>query len=191
MNNAFYNIERFGIHKGQIDKDIVDYWNTIYFTSTSSQDYFIEKYNQYLQPHTNIESSLSDFLNRCKRIVSVIQNKPFRIRDTHSVITLPKTESINTSGHASSWHTDYANSFALMILMNDISIHDSHMEFVVSKKYDPALRLYNFDASNMTIKKCIGKAGTYYLFNNGNYIHRAKLMAGKERKTIHSIYLPI
>jgi hypothetical protein len=65
------------------------------------------------------------------------------------------------------------------------------MEFITTKQY-PSNQRYNKDISisNLSVKACIGDAGTFFLFRNGHYLHRAKILDGKARKTLHAIYLP-
>lgn len=120
-------------------------------------------------------------------VLQILGNN-YKTRDTFAVETVSGNLS-SISGHAGKWHTDYAGSFALMILMNDITLSDTHMEFVPYQIFNPGLR-WDTNHDEPTAIKCIGQTGTMFLFNNGHFKHRMKLLNGCNRKTIHSIFLP-
>lgn len=182
-----------GIYEGKIPLNIIDYWNKKYFEhiTTNKQSKFKKEYNQYfyLINHSDLfiqEIFYKDILSS----ISYIYNSSAKIRDIFAVLTLQREASKTYSGHAGKWHTDIEDSFAFMILLNDISINDTHMQFILKEKHLPKQQLPNLNIENKMIKSCVGEAGTFFLFNNGNYIHRQNLLSNKNRKTLHAIYLP-
>lgn len=179
-----------GIYEGNISEDVVKYWDEKYFKDITTTGRFLQSYNQYFKQLLLSDEYLNEvFVDKILDTLGQYYQYPAKLRDLHAVLTLPKSGK-GVSGHAAKWHTDYENSFGLMVLVNDISTNDSHMQFASKHKYPAAQRLKSFDENNNNIKNCVGKAGTFFLFNNGHYIHRANLLNGKARKTLHAIYLP-
>lgn len=184
--NIIQELKTYGIYKGVIGLDLVNTWYKSYISDIMLSGTFKESYNQYFKEI----SKEFDFFLQHESTIDACMNSKYRIRDIHAVLTMPANSYLNINGHATKWHTDYQNSFALMVLLNDISINDSHMEFIIGKKFSPELRLDSFNTTKYHVQSCIGRAGTFFLFNNGAYLHRARILSNNPRATLHAVYLP-
>lgn len=187
MNDILNEISDNGIYEGIISKDMVNELDKNFMENIEEVGIFKPSYNQYFK---SLDKNMPLFTQYLP-LLDLYYGRKSKIRDVHAVLTLPLSETGQTNGHATKWHTDYENSVALMILLNDISMMDSHMEFIPKEKYTSGQRLNEPCLVDKKIKHCIGSAGTFFLFNNGHYLHRAKLLPGKIRKTLHGIYLPL
>lgn len=189
MLDIINSINLYGIYEGFIDTTLINEWNQKYMENIQKNGIFKKSYNQYFKL-INDEIAFFTYYNT---VVQEYYGTKTKIRDINAVLTLPASNDRlkKITGHAAKWHTDHRDSFALMVLLNNISEKDSHMEFIITKQY-PSGQRYNKDISisNMDVKACIGDAGTFFLFRNGHYLHRAKILNGRERKTLHAIYLP-
>lgn len=183
------DIINYGIYQNKIDSSIIDSLNNEYFQEIDRSWVFKERYNQYFKKLNN-DIGFNEILGfDVVDLISSYYNKQSAIRDTYAVITMCTENVESLTGHATKWHTDYCNSVALMILMNDISLNDPHMQFSLANKQKNCVVLKD-KPENIKTVDCIGDAGTYFLFDNGHYFHRMNMQNGNPRKTIHTIFLP-
>lgn len=88
------------------------------------------------------------------------------------------------------YHIDYHMQTILVLLVNDVSIDDTHTEYALGSthtKNTPWNRYLIDDNSVLNeyeIGHAIGKKGTLYIIDTGRGIHRANYKPGTERKSL-------
>lgn len=117
-------------------------------------------------------------------------------RNQPIIQTYSFTES-HTDDIAGKWHIDGGlNQITFMLLINDITENDTHMQYALkssNKKHKELDRNYiNVDniESDYEIIKCIGKAGTLYVFQGGIGLHRAVYKRLSTRSIYHVNFTP-
>lgn len=95
------------------------------------------------------------------------------------------------------WHLDGGlNQVAFMLLLNDLTEDDTHMLYALRSNHEEhtSLDRYRHDVSRIEseyeIMKCIGKAGTLFIFHAGIGYHRAVYKHNTVRKMFHCIFTP-
>jgi hypothetical protein len=98
---------------------------------------------------------------------------------------------------AGKWHIDGGlNQITFMLLINDITEDDTHMQFALKSSHKNHKTLKRSEMSGKEIEsefeimKCIGKAGTLYVFQGGMGFHRAVYKKSSTRSVYHVNFTP-
>ncbi len=80
---------------------------------------------------------------------------------------------------------------SIMFLVKDLSENDTHMQYSMgsNKEKHKTVDRFKFDQDliekKYPIMKCIGKAGTVFIFREGMGFHRGFQVSGSTRKILH------
>lgn len=98
---------------------------------------------------------------------------------------------------AGKWHIDGGlNQITFMLLINDLTENDTHMQFAIKSvnKNHKILDRNRINGkkieSEYEIMKCIGKAGTLFIFQGGMGFHRAVYKKSSTRSVYHVNFTP-
>lgn len=112
------------------------------------------------------------------------------LRENPYVFDTKRTEFTNDITEL--FHIDQLNQVSMVLLLNDIDFNSTHMEIQIGSNkthwdYNRNNLDQKFVKSSFKTFRCIGKAGTVYLFNAGCLFHRA-LIKNNSRRILHCNY---
>lgn len=114
-------------------------------------------------------------------------------RNLSAVINTSYNAQNNTEDIQGLFHLDGGlDQISIMLLVNDITENDTHMEFCLKSTHTKHkdISRFNKDQKEITnryeITHCVGKAGTLYIFQAGIGYHRAVYKSGSVRKMYHA-----
>lgn len=114
-------------------------------------------------------------------------HKPFSLDNFMHVLKTGKRR--QKQAHVHMFHTDYPSQFSYMLLVSDVTDEHPHMEFAIGGICEPSTHAVTDDIAreqSRTIMKCTGRRGTLFLFDNGNYLHRAVYREGRQRHKLQT-----
>lgn len=128
-------------------------------------------------------------------IAKIFKQQPF-YRNQPILQTYNFTD-VNTKDIAAKWHIDSdLHQITFMLLLNDITINDTHMEYALKSNNEKNKEL-NRDVINdkdienkFQITSCVGKAGTLFIFCGGMGYHRAVYKKSTTRSIYHANFTP-
>jgi hypothetical protein len=96
----------------------------------------------------------------------------------------------NTNGR---WHIDSYRQVSIMLLVSDVALDDTHMQYALGShrrlKLDPFYTDDALRAAGYPIYDLVGKSGTLFMFDTQG-IHRAKYVPNTTRKILHMNFTP-
>tara|TARA_Y100000741_G_C18236863_1_gene552064 strand:- start:621 stop:1538 length:918 start_codon:yes stop_codon:yes gene_type:complete len=128
-------------------------------------------------------------------IAKIFKQQPFY--RNQPILQTYKFKDNHTEDIAAKWHIDSnLHQITFMLLLNDITINDTHMEFALESIKEENKELNRDIINNKNIEdkfqiiSCIGKAGTLFGFCGGMGYHRAVYKKSTVRSIYHANFTP-
>ncbi len=204
-NDAEYNeLKEYGVLKFKINfENFANYININYVKNILSNQsnktphgFFDNRGNDrnaLVNHYLNLDDQqIKNFIlnDSIMNILYKIYNKKVYLRNDPLLQVLNTKEKL-TNGN---FHTDRFMQFSLMLLLEDLSENETHMEycershnrskfdFIIHKNFEECQN--HVKKNNFKIRKLIGKKGDAFLFNTIG-IHRANYINGSKRSIFH------
>jgi len=142
------------------------------------------------------DEQIADFFlnpDLCGIIYNFYNRQPFHRIQPLVAINAVKENSKTQKEISSKFHTDLYHQITFMLLIEDLTEHDTHLQYAIGSHKGAAKPWDRYSYSDeqilndYDIKDAIGPQGTLVIFDAGNGYHRGKMIPNSTRKYLFSV----